>query len=133
MANKKSTEPEYRLNIFYRPDEQTQKKKLAFLVRTIQEFVSFQYHVLLKDEIAGNRIQLNIAGLSAPSALMPGGGPAVGFKEYSQLRGNYTLVVKKLNGATNEFRIEVGPDEVRILETPKNPVILVSTEPVILS
>lgn len=133
MANKKRTEPEYRLNIFYRPDEQALKKKLTFLVRTIQEFVSFQYHVLLKDEIAGNRIQLNIAGLSAPSALMPGGGPAVGFKEYSHLRGNYSLVVKKLDGAINEFRIEVDPDEVRILEAPKNPIILVSTEPVILS
>ena len=133
MANKKRTEPEYRLNIFYLPDEQTQKKKLAFLVRTIQEFVSFQYHVLLKDEIAGSRIQLNIAGLSAPSALMPGGGPAVGFKEYSHLRGNYSLVVKKLDGATNEFRIDIDTDQVRILESPKNPVILVSTEQVILS
>lgn len=133
MANKKRTEPEYRLNIFYRPDEQAQKKKLAFLVRTIQEFVSFHYHVLLKDEIAGNRIQLKIAGLSAPSALMPGGGPAVGFKEYSHLSGEYSLVVKKLDGAANEFRIEVDPDGVRILEAPKNPIILVSTEPVNLS
>jgi len=132
MANKKKTEPEYRLNIFYRPDVQVQKK-LAFLVRTIQEFVSFRYHVLLKDEIAGNRIQLNIAGLSAPSALMPGGGPAVGFKEYSHLRGNYSLVVKKLDGATNEFRIDIDTEQVRILESPKNPVILVSTEQVILS
>ncbi|MBF8247953.1 MAG: hypothetical protein HW374_753 [Bacteroidetes bacterium] len=132
MANKKKKEPEYRLNIFYRPDVQAQKK-LAFLVRTIQEFVSFRYHVLLKDEIAGNRIQLNIAGLSAPSALMPGGGPAVGFKEYTHLRGEYSLIVKKLDGATNEFRIDIDTDQVRILESPKNPVILVSTEQVILS
>ena len=133
MTNKKRTEPEYRLNIFYRPDEQAEKKKLAFLVRTIQEFVSFQYHVLLKDEIAGNRIQLNIVGLSAPSALMPGGGPAAGFREYSHLSGEYSLVVKKLDGAINEFRIDVDPDKVRILEAPKNPIILVSTEPVNLS
>lgn len=130
MPTKKKPEPEYRLNIFYRTDGQTRKKKLAFLVRTIQEFVSFQYSVLLKDEVVGDRIELNIAGLSAPSALMPGGGPAIGFKEYSQLRGEYDLVVKKLDGATNEFRIDVDSNRVRILESPRNPVILVSTETV---
>ena len=64
---------------------------------------------------------------------MPGGGAAVGFKEYSHLQGKYSLVVRKLDGATNEFRIEVAPDKVRILEAPKNPIILVSTEPVNLS
>ena len=89
--------------------------------------------VLLQDEIAGNRIQLKIAGLSAPSALMPGGGPAIGFKEYSHLHGKYSVVVKKLDGTMNEFRIQVYPDAVRILEAPKNPIILASTEPVNLS
>ncbi|MBI3004566.1 MAG: hypothetical protein HYY49_04030 [Ignavibacteriales bacterium] len=133
MARRKKPEAEYRLNIFYHEDRQTKERKLVFLFRTIQEFVSFNYEILLEDTVEGNTLHFNIAGLNAPSSLMPGTGAAHGKREYSDLNGAYTLVVKKLDGTTNAFRLAVSPERVRLLESPKNPIVLVSTEPLMLS
>src|SRR3989338_3579710 len=110
MAKKKRPELEYRLNVFYHHDEQTKQRKLVFIVRTIQEFVSFNYEILLEDKVEDRTIQIKIAGLNTPSSLMPGTGPALGKKEYTLLEGVYALVVKKLDGTTNEFCLEITPD-----------------------
>ena len=133
MAKKKKPELEYRLNIFYHHNRHTKERKLVFLVRTIQEFVSFNYEILLEDKVEGRTIQIKIGGLNTPSSLMPGTGPALGKKEYTLLEGVYALVVRKLDGTTNEFRLEITTDRVRILDSPKNPLVLISAEPVMLS
>ena len=133
MTKKKKPEPEYRLNIFYYYDKQTEEKKLVFLVRTIQEFVSFNYEILLDDKVEDRTIHIKIAGLNTLSSLMPGTGPARGKKEYTMLEGTYVLAVRKLDGTRTDFRLEITPDRVRILDMPKNPLVLVSAEPVMLS
>ncbi|HLF20544.1 MAG TPA: hypothetical protein VI704_07125 [Bacteroidota bacterium] len=132
MTKKKKPEPEYRLNIFYYYDKQTKEKKLVFLVRTIQEFVNFNYEILLNDKVEDHTIHIKIGGLNTPSSLMPGTGPARGKKEYAMLKGTYLLVVSRLDGARNDFRLEITPHSVRILDIPKNPLVLVSAEPVML-
>ncbi len=130
MAKQRKLEPEYRLNIFYHKNPQTKKRSLVFLLRTIQEFVSFNYEILLEDKMLGRTLMMKIAGLHAPPSLMPATGEAVGKKEYRGLNGTYTMIVKKLDGTTNEFRLDISKEGVRILQRPKNPIVLISTEPV---
>jgi len=130
---KKKPDPEYRLNIFYHYDEQTKDRKLVFLFRTTQEFVSFNYEILLDDNVEDRTIRINIAGLNTPTSLMPGTGPAQGRKEYTMLEGTYLLVVRKLDGTRTDFRLEITADRVRILDTPRNPLVLISAEPVMFS
>jgi hypothetical protein len=132
MAKKKTVEPEYRLNIFYRYDEQTRQNKLVFLVRTVQEFVSFNYEIMLEEKVEGNIILLNIGGLNTPSSLMPGTGPARGKREFTGLKGLYALVVKKPDDTSNDFKIKILPDQVLIVESPKHPFVLLSNQPVIV-
>ncbi|MBI4429490.1 MAG: hypothetical protein HY562_10270 [Ignavibacteriales bacterium] len=133
MVRKKKPEPEYRLNIFYHEEWQSKERKLVFLFRTVQEFVSFNYEILLEDKVEGRTLHIKIAGLNAPSSLMPGMGPARGKKEYNGLEGVYTLVVKKLDGTTNEYRLDFMHDRIRVLESPRNPIVTISTQPIMLS
>lgn len=133
MRKKKTVEPEYSLNIFRVKDERLKKKRLVLLVRTIKEFTSFRYEILLQDRLHDNKIELRILGLHAPELLMPGTGPALARREYDDLRGSYELTVTKLDGESNHFSLEFTSRDIAIKPTALHPFILVSTEPVQLS
>ena len=124
---KKRREPEYTLNLFYDLGEQTKQRVVVAFVQTTQMFVNFNYQILLHSEIEGTRITINIRGLHAPSLVLPAMGPARGKIELPPVRGRYALVIRKLQREINEFQVEFLPEEIRVLETPKNPFVTITT------
>jgi hypothetical protein len=132
MANKKR-DPDYTLNIFHCYDETIKRNVVVFLVQTTRIFVSFQYEILLEEELVGNEINLRIAGLHIPELLMPHTGPAQGRYNYTNLNGLYKLIVTKQDKTVNEFSVQISPEKIDIMHKPKVPFIIVSNEPVSLS
>jgi hypothetical protein len=130
---KKQRDPEYRLRVFPCTDEQTRTAGVALVVETVKEFVSFAYEVLLEDHQEGRTISLKILGLHAPVSVMPGIGPARGFRFYENLSGKQTIVVTRLDGQRNEFDVTIGLRAVVLHHSPKDPFVLFSTDPVRLT
>jgi len=133
MANKKKREPDYTLNIFHHYDEKIKRNVVVFLVQTTKIFVSFQYEILLEEELIGDKINLRITGLHVPELLMPHTGPAQGQCAFTNLDGLYKLTVTKQDETLNEFSMEISPIKIDITHKPKTPFILVSSDPVNLS
>lgn len=128
---KKAKPPEYRLNIFQASDKETGKRYVTFLVRTMKEFASFNYEIILNVTQRDRTLQVEILGMNAPPMIMGGTGPATGRHNLTGLRGVYTVVVTKLDHEANTFMINVDPGDINIVEAPPDPFILVSAEPVI--
>jgi hypothetical protein len=133
MTRKKKRDPDYTLNIFHHYDEKTKRNVVMFLVQTTKIFVSFQYEILLMEELVGDEINLRITGLHIPELLMPHTGPAQGRCAYSKLDGVYKLIVTKQDKTVNEFSVQISPATVDILHRPRAPFIIVSSDPVSLS
>lgn len=127
---KKYREPEYTLHVFHHYDEQTRRALQVFLIQTIKEFTSFNYEILLDAVLRERLIQLKILGLRTTPLIMPGVGPAKGHCDFSNLKGSYHLSVIKLDGETNEFKVDVAPSHVAIIGNPELPFIIVSGKPV---
>ncbi|MGB2867494.1 MAG: hypothetical protein WBD36_03510 [Bacteroidota bacterium] len=126
----KKREPEYTLNVFRQYDERTKTTPVVFLVQTTKIFVSFRYEILLEDEVHETEIHLRIVGLHAPTLLMPGMGPAQGYRKYEKLRGIYLLRVTKQDKSVNEFEIEITPKSISVKKEPAAPFVMISTESV---
>jgi hypothetical protein len=133
MARKKKRDPDYTLNIFHNYDEKIKRNVVVFLVQTTKIFVSFQYEILLEEELIGDEINLRIIGLHVPELLMPHTGPAQGRCYYSNLDGQYILKVTKQDKTVNEFTVQISPAKIDIIHKPKSPFILVSSDPLNLS
>lgn len=130
MARRKKTrDPEYTLNIFRGTHPKSRQEGWIFLVRTVKEFVSFNYEILLSSTVKDRTITLQISGIHAPLMVMPGVGPAKGMVLLSDISGDYSLVVKKLNKEVNVYQIHVGSDRVQLEERPPQPFITVLTQP----
>ena len=130
MTKKKKNEPIYTLNIFHFYDEKIKKNGVLFLVQTTKIFVSFQYEILLEDQLEGQNIILKIAGLHVPELLMPATGPARGWRHYNNLIGTYNLKIIKQDKTENDFLLEITSSNVQIKRKPPRPFILISNEPV---
>lgn len=126
----KKHDPEYTLNVFRQYDEQTKTTPVVFLIQTTKIFVSFRYEILLEDELRDREIRLKILGLHAPTLLMPGTGPAQGFRKYEHLRGTYSLRVTKQDKSVNEFEVEIAPRSISVKKEVPIPFVLISTESV---
>ena len=125
---KKSKEPEYTLNIFRAQDPKSLQDGWVFLVRTVKEFVSFNYEILLSSAVATNAITLKITGIHAPLLVMPGIGPAKGSVFLHDLNGPYALTVKKLNKDANDFKIVLRNERAEIRKVPDKPFITIHTD-----
>jgi hypothetical protein len=132
MAKKKRKEPEYALNIFHSFNEQTGKPHVVFFVRTVKEFVSFSYEIILESSIQSREIILKILGLRTTPLIMPGIGPAHGIHTFEHLRGMYLLSVVKLDGEENKFQLEITSNKIAVGDSNQHPFIRVSTERVTL-
>ena len=126
---KKPREPEYTLNIFRGTDPKTRQEGWIFFVRTIKEFMSFDYEIILSAAIQDHSITLTISGIHAPLLVMPGVGPAKGIALLKDLHGSYSLTVKKLNKEVNIFKITFGPGGAQVRERPPHPFIAVAAVP----
>ena len=132
MANKKKRDPDYTLNIFHHYDEKTKRNVVVFLVQTTKIFVSFQYEILIENELADHTIHLKIVGLHIPELLMPQTGPAQGRCDYTDLVGLYKLTVTKQDKTINEFMLEISPTKIDVRQKSRTPFIIVSNDPVSL-
>lgn len=134
MARAKTIQdPDYTLNIFRGTDPKSRQEGWIFLVRTVKEFVSFAYEILLSVSVEGHEITLQISGIHAPLLAMPGVGPAKGLVLLKDIHGSYSLTVKKLNKGVNTFKIAVGPEGIKVREKPPQPFITLATDPLPLS
>lgn len=125
---KKAKEPEYVLRIFHHLDERTNKKAIVFAIETLKVFTSFKYEVLLEDKRSRNEIILKILGLHAPAMLMPAKGPAVGQREYVDLKGTYHVRINKMGKELNEFLVEISPKQIKIKDNPIKSFIIARVE-----
>ncbi len=126
---KKTREPEYVLRIFHHLDERMNAKGVVFAVETVNVFTNFRYEVLLEDRRAENEITLKILGLHTPAMLMPGKGPAVGQREYFNLKGEYTVRVSKMGKEINEFLVAISPKNITIKDGPNKSFIIAKVDP----
>ncbi len=110
---------EYRLLILPITRERKQEKVTFFGLRTINEFSSFHYDIIVEPSVSGSTIRLDIRGLRAPQVSIPGSGPAVFKKEFPGLRGTYTLIIKKLEKAEDTYTIAITPDKVVVKGVPE--------------
>lgn len=131
-TKRKRRDPEYALHVFHREDERTGRASVAFLVRTVKDFTSFNYEILLDASIQERTIRLKILGLRTTPLIMPGIGPAQGIREFENVRGSYTLHIVKPDGEINEFQLNVTSSQITLDGSPLRPFILVSNEPVYL-
>ncbi|MBI4418176.1 MAG: hypothetical protein HY563_05320 [Ignavibacteriales bacterium] len=130
VRTKKSRDAEYRLRAFPVTDAESGHTSLALVVETIKEFVSFHYEVLLSDTREKNQVTLHILGLHAPSSVMPGVGPARGIRRYDNLSGPVRVIVRKVDGEENMFKLRVRLPAVQLLAAPPHPFVMFSTEPI---
>ncbi|MBI3580146.1 MAG: hypothetical protein HY089_12140 [Ignavibacteriales bacterium] len=133
MAKTKQKAPEYTLNIFRHRDERTDTTNIVFLVQTVKEFTNFKYEILLNGERNGKSLELNILGLRTTPLIMPGVGPAIGRKDFPNLKGTYALKVTKLDGEVNLFQLELAAKKITVKQSEQHIFIRVSTETVSLN
>lgn len=127
---KKLREPEYRLRVFPAKDPESQKAGIAFVIETTKEFVSFHYELLISDNREKNSITLHILGLNAPRSVMPGVGPARGYRFYTGLSGTIEVMIRNVDGEENVYEFKLRPPAVRVLSKPRHPFVVFSPEPV---
>jgi hypothetical protein len=133
MVNKKKRDPDYTLNIFHHYDEKIKRNVVVFLIQTTKIFVSFQYKILLENDLVDHSIHVKIIGLHIPELLMPQTGPAQGRCDYTNLDGAYKLTVTKQDKTVNEFMVDISPTKIDVKHKPRAPFIIVTGDPVSLS
>ena len=109
---------EYRLLIVPKYKEREEKTVTLFALRTVTEFTSFRYDIVVETELAGRTLRLSIHGLRAPQVSIPGTGPAVFEAEFEKLRGTYAVVVSKLDREENNFSVQISGEKVTVKESP---------------
>ena len=120
---------EYRLLVMPTYKEREKRVVTLFGLRTINEFSSFHYEIIVETDVSGKTIRLDIHGLRAPQVTIPGSGPAVFRQEFPGLHGAYSLVVKKLDKLENTFSLSISDEKVTLKESPEKRFIDVVTIP----
>ncbi len=118
---------EYRLLITHKIKEREKRKVILFALRTTKEFSSFRYEIIVEDLIEGNTIYLKIHGLKAPQVGLPATGPAVYRAEYPRLRGEYSVVVTKLDREENAFTVVITDTSITVKESPEKKFVEIIT------
>ncbi len=109
---------EYRLLIVPRYKEAEKKSVTLFALRTVNEFTSFRYEIVVAAKLEERTLRLNIHGLRAPQLSLPGAGPALFETEFELVRGTYSVVVSKLDREENTFSVQISPEKVTVEVSP---------------
>ena len=118
---------EYRLLITPKYKEREKVTVTLVALRTITEFTNFQYEIVVEDSVEDRTIQLGIHGLRAPRMSLPKMGPAIFEKEYSDLKGKFTIIVTKLDQVENSFEVSISKTKVVIQNGPQNQFVDIVT------
>lgn len=123
----KKSPVDYLLLITQDEDKRTKKPLTLFAVRTVLDFISFRYDLIVNWKLNGELIQFNIEGLRAPRLTMPGFGPATFEMEIDRIVGTFDVVIWKLEKEKSTFRVELRPDRVTVLSRPDHSFIEIIT------
>ncbi|MBI1806167.1 MAG: hypothetical protein HYR76_03835 [Ignavibacteria bacterium] len=110
---------EYRVLITPRFKEQEKEIVTHVAIRTVSEFTSFRYQIVVETNVSDRTIRLSIQGLRAPQVTLPATGPAVFETEFKNLSGTYTVIISKLDRDMNEFSISISDRSVTVKKSPK--------------
>ncbi len=110
---------EYRLLIVPKYKEAEKKSVTLLALRTVNEFTSFRYEIVVSAKLEGRTLRLNIHGLRAPQLTLPGAGPALFETEFELTRGTYSVVVSKLDREENIFSVQISPEKVTVETSPE--------------
>jgi len=120
---------EYRLLLAPRYNERDRRRVTYVALRTVTEFSHFRYEVVVKAEVKGRELHLDIHGLRAPELTLPHSGSALFETELADLDGTYTVVVSKPGHEVNRFTVEITADRVSLLRSPEERFIDLVTAP----
>jgi hypothetical protein len=110
---------EYRVLITPKYKEQENKLVTLIALRTVNEFTSFRYEIVVRSELSDRTLRLNIHGLRTPLLSLPGSGPATVMLEYDNLKGLYDVVISKLDREENIFSVFISEKKVSIKKSPE--------------
>ncbi len=110
---------EYRLLVTPRYKEREKHHVALIGLRTVNEFSSFRYEIIVESKLKGKTLRLDVHGLRAPQVTIPGSGPAVFRKEFPDLFGRYTIIVEKLDKEENAFTVMISREKVVVEKKPK--------------
>ncbi len=119
---------EYMLLMSPRYKEREKHAVTYVALRTVNEFSSFRYEIVVDPVIDGRTLRFNIHGLKAPQLTLPHAGPALYETEIPGLRGEYLVVVSKLDGEENEFSVRISDKEVLVEKSPDKKFIDLVTD-----
>ena len=120
---------EYRLLITPQFKENEKKYVTSFALRTTNEFSNFRYDIIVESELNDRTIRLNIRGLRAPQLSIPGSGPAIYRTEFSDLNGEYKIIVIKPGKQENSYTVSITKKEISLRKNPRNKFVDLVTSP----
>ncbi len=109
-------------------DEQQQEVKLVIDIRTIKEFTSYQYELVVTDSLEGDTLSLNIVGLRAPKTNVPTIGYAVYNKAFDHPTTIKKLIIKKMDKKENVFGVRITEHKTTVKSFPEDAFIEIVTE-----
>jgi hypothetical protein len=95
----------------------------------VTEFSHFRYEVVVKAEVTGRELHLDIHGLRAPELTLPHAGSALFETEIPGLNGTYAVVVTKPGREVNTFTVEIAAERVLLLSSPEERFVDLVTVP----
>lgn len=105
---------EYVLLVTPHINDRTGEKVTLIALRTVTEFTSFRYDLVVEPKIDGRTLTLVIQGLRAPRMTLPAMGPAEYRLERSDMEGKYDIVVSKHNKIFDFYTVRVSPAAVKV-------------------
>jgi len=119
---------EYRLLLTPRYDERLKKYLTHAAIRTVNEFSSFRYEIIVNPSVKGNLLGFHIQGLRAPQVTLPHSGPAMFECDFPDLDGTYDVVVTKLDHAENRYTVTISRTGVIVQSSPAQRFIDIVTD-----
>ncbi len=126
MSPKKKQTIEYRLMISPAYDEIRKKEKTVFLFETVKEFSTFNYKISIGYELNDKILSFRLMGLQTPDFTMPSFGPARKRIELPRLHGTHEVVITKIDGTQNSFKLKSLKDGFQIEDFTEQPFIIVA-------
>jgi hypothetical protein len=109
---------EYVLLVTPYVNQRTGEKVTLIALRTVKEFTSFRYNLVVEPRLEGRTLTLLIQGLRAPELTLPAMGPAEYHLERKDIEGKYDIVVSKHNKMFDSYSVTVSPGGVTVDKIP---------------
>jgi hypothetical protein len=126
---KKEHPPDYRLTVTPHINERTYQPVTLFVLETAQSFAAFRYDLTVDEKLEKKNLTFRILGLKTPTLSLPSAGKARFIREYSGLKGTYSVTVIGLDGDPITCSLKISEKKVEILEQPSARSLLLRVNP----